>query len=54
VVAAVHRVLATGRVTVLDIACPWRATVDMRVQLARTDLLRALISGPQQDLRSEP
>jgi arginase len=45
VVAAVHRVLATGRVTVLDIACPWESTWDMRVQQARTDLLRALISG---------
>jgi len=45
VVAAVHRVLATGRVVVLDIACPWHPTDETRVQQARTDLLRALVSG---------
>jgi hypothetical protein len=44
-VDAVHRVLATGRVAVLNIACPWHPTSDGRVQQARTDLLRALISG---------
>jgi arginase len=46
VAEAVHRVLATGRVTVLDIACPWRPTAQHSVQQARTDLLRALIRGP--------
>lgn len=45
VVQAVRRVLATGRVTVLDIACPWRPTARHRVQQARTDLLDALING---------
>ena len=45
VVAAVHRILATGRVTVLDIACPWHPTSEDRVQQARTELLRELISG---------
>jgi arginase len=45
VVAAVRRVLATGRVTVLDIACPWQATERRDVQQARTDLLDALIGG---------
>jgi arginase len=46
VIQAAHRVLATGRVTVLDIACPWRPTAQHRVQQARTDLLNALINGP--------
>ena len=45
VVDAVHRVLATGRVAVLHIACPWHPTYHARVQQARTDLLRALITG---------
>jgi arginase len=45
VVAAVRRILATGRVTVLDIACTWHPTTDQRVQQARTDLLENLISG---------
>lgn len=45
VTRAVYRVLATGRVTVLNIACPWRPTTQHRVQQARTDLLRALVSG---------
>jgi arginase len=45
VTRAVYRVLATGRVTVLDIACPWRRTSRHRVQQARIDLLRALIDG---------
>jgi arginase len=44
-VDAVHRVLATGRVAVLNLACPWHPTYDGRVQQARTDLLRALIGG---------
>lgn len=45
VTRAVYRVLATGRVTVLNIACPWRPTAQHRVQQVRTDLLRALING---------
>jgi arginase len=45
VVAAVRRILATGRVTVLDIACPWHPARQDHVQQARTDLLRELISG---------
>lgn len=45
VVAAVRRILTTGRVTVLDLACPWHPTTDQRVQQARTDLLGNLISG---------
>lgn len=45
VVEAVRRVLATGRVSVLDIACPWKPAGEQRAQQARTDLLRALING---------
>lgn len=45
VVRAVHRVLGTGRVTVLDIACPWHPAANQRDQQARTDLLRAVIEG---------
>ncbi len=45
VVRAVHRVLGTGRVTVLDIACPWHPAANHRDQQARVDLLRALIDG---------
>jgi arginase len=52
VVDAVHRVLATGRVAVLHIACPWHPTYDARVQQARTDLLRALIKG--QPIKGQP
>jgi len=54
VVAAVHRVLATGRVTVLDIACPWHPTDETRVQQARTDLLRALVAGQPDQTVSRP
>lgn len=43
-VDAVRRVLATGRVTVLDIACPWHPARGPREQQDRTELLRALIS----------
>jgi len=52
VVAAVRRIQDTGRVTVLDIACPWRPSVDGRVRQARSDLLRALVAG--QDPVSRP
>jgi arginase len=52
VVAAVRRIQDTGRVTVLDIACPWRPSADGRVRQARSDLLRALVAG--QDPVSRP
>jgi arginase len=45
VLAAISRVLATGRVTVLDIACPWHPTHDGRVQVGRADLLAALLTA---------
>ncbi|GAA4056446.1 arginase family protein [Actinomadura miaoliensis] len=45
VIAAVHRILETGRVTALDIACPWQPTTQDSVQQGRSDLLRQLISG---------
>ncbi|MEV4642225.1 arginase family protein [Actinoplanes sp. NPDC049548] len=41
VVAAVRRLRATGRVAVLDIACPWQRTADSS---ARTALLEALLN----------
>ncbi len=52
VVRAVHRVLATGRVTVLDIACPWHPAANLRDQQARIDLLRALIEGQDPALKN--
>lgn len=45
VVAAVHRILATGRVTVLDIACPWHPTSQDQVQQARAGLLDQLVGA---------
>ena len=45
VVAAVHRILATGRVTVLDIACPWHPTSQDQVQQARA---RACSTNPSE------
>jgi arginase len=42
VVAAVRRILATGRVTVLDLACPWHPTGQYHIQQARADLVREL------------
>ncbi|HEY4703634.1 MAG TPA: arginase family protein [Streptosporangiaceae bacterium] len=45
VVAAVHRILATGRVTVLDIACPWHPTSQDQVQQARAGLLHQLVGA---------
>jgi arginase len=44
VVAAVRRVLATGRVAALDLACTWRPSDDGRVRKARADLLAALLA----------
>ena len=54
VVAAVRRVLATGRVTVLDIACPWHPTTEPRVQQIRADLVCALLSGRASGAESGP
>jgi arginase len=42
VVRAVRRVLATGRVVALDIACPWHPARDDRERAARAALLTAL------------
>jgi arginase len=44
VVAAVRRILATGRVVALDLACTWHAAEDGRVRRTRTDLLAALLA----------
>jgi arginase len=44
VVAAVHRILATGRVAALDIACTWRPTHDGLSRRARANLLAALLA----------
>ncbi len=52
VVRAVHRVLGTGRVTVLDVACPWHPAANLREQQIRTDLLRALIQGQDPALKN--
>jgi arginase len=46
VLAAIGRVRATGRLVALDIACPWRPTLDGRIRQARSDLLAALLSRP--------
>lgn len=42
VLRAVHRVLATGRVVAVDIACPWHPARDDRDRAVRTALLTAL------------
>lgn len=42
VLRAVHRVLATGRVVALDIACPWYPALSDRDRGVRADLLAAL------------
>ncbi len=52
VVRAVHRVLGTGRVTVLDIACPWHPAANLHDQQARIDLLRAMIEGQEPALKN--
>lgn len=44
VLDAVHRLLATGRVVALDLACTWGPVEDGRVRQSRTDLLAALLS----------
>jgi arginase len=44
VVAAVRRIVATGRVAALDVACTWHPTEDGRVRKTRADLLAALLA----------
>jgi arginase len=44
VLDAVRRLLATGRVVALDLACTWNPTEDGRARQSRTDLLAALLS----------
>lgn len=46
VVAAVHRILATGRVAALDLSCPWHPATEPEVQQARAGLLRELLGTP--------
>ena len=47
VVAAVGRVLATGRVVAIDIACPWHSARDERDAATRTRLLTELLTAAQ-------
>jgi arginase len=44
VIDAVRRILATGRVAALDIACTWHPTEDGRIRKSRADLLAALLA----------
>lgn len=44
VLAAVDRLLAGGRVTVLDVACPWFAPVDLTQTRRRTGLLSEFLA----------
>lgn len=46
VLAAIGRVLDTGRVAALDIACPWHPAPDGRAQLRRAELIAALLAMP--------
>jgi arginase len=43
VLSAVRRLLDTGRVVALDIACSWHPTLDGRVQRTRVELIGALL-----------
>jgi arginase len=43
VLSAISLVRSTGRVTALDVACPWRPTLDGRTRQARAALLAALL-----------
>jgi arginase len=47
VLAAVRRVLDTGRVAALDIACPWHPAADGRAQRARAALVGDLLAAPR-------
>jgi arginase len=44
VIDAVRRILATGRVAALDVACTWHPTEDGRVRKSRAELLAALLA----------
>jgi arginase len=44
VIDAVRRILATGRVAALDVACTWHPTDDSRTQKSRSDQLAALLT----------
>jgi arginase len=46
VVAAIHRIVATGRVVALDIAGPWHPAADQAAQQARAALIRDLARPP--------
>ena len=43
-VAAIRRIMATGRVAALDLACTWHPTHDGLSQKSRADLLKALLA----------
>ena len=43
-VAAIHRILATGRVAALDLACTWHPTTDGLTQKSRAALLSTLLA----------
>jgi arginase len=45
VLAAVRRILETGRVVVLDIACPWHPSTDAGTRQIRADLLAELLAA---------
>jgi len=47
VLAAVGRVLGTGRVVVFHLACPWHPPADRRVQLIRSQVLADLLAADQ-------
>jgi arginase len=47
VLAAVRRVLDTGRVAAFDIALPWHPAADGRSERVRADLVAALLTGSQ-------
>jgi arginase len=51
VVDAVHRVLATGRVVVLNLSLPWHPDDDEGVRRSRSDLLHALVGAAQAALK---
>jgi len=44
--AAIHRIVGTGRVVALDIACPWNPATDQAAQQTRAALLQDLTSLP--------
>jgi arginase len=46
VLTAVRRLLDTGRVVALDLACTWNSTLDGRIRQTRAGLLAALLDMP--------